>query len=120
VINNKDDVAYAIAGWLKENIPADSLIVADHYANVYIPPEYGKVKVFRGDQTDAAEQLRKLVVSYRPRYIYYNAAPYGVVALPPIEELLPDNKIKLAKSFRGKGTYKGRTDYKIVVYEVLY
>lgn len=119
--NQKEDVAFVVEEWLSDNIPLDTLIVAEHPSSVYIPPEYKNIKIFNRFLPDGIEQLRHLVNTYRPKLIYYNAGPCGHVAMPPIEEMLPGKKVKLIQSLDSTARqYQRKKGDKFVIYEVLY
>lgn len=116
-----EDVAFSVAKWLRESISTDTLIVADHYTRVYIPGEYKNIKVFKGYLPDRIKEFRYLVNAYRPKIIYYNEGASGAEAMPPIDKILPDKKLKLLKSFDSKDrSYCRRDGDKFLIYEVLY
>lgn len=117
----REDIAFDVAKWWRKNVPIDISIVADHHTRVYILPEYKNIKIFKGYAKDRVEQLRRLVNTYRPRLIYYNAGPCGNVPLPSIEEMLPGKNVRLIKSFESLGRrYQRFSSNKFVIYEVLY
>lgn len=115
-----EDIIYDLAKWVEGNVPIDTLIVADHHSNVYIPPEYKNIKIFGGEGKEKIEQLRFLVNNYHPQLIYYNIVPSGDTFLPPIDIMLPNHKVKLIKSFDSSNrSYQRRPKEKFVFYEVL-
>lgn len=116
----REDIAFVVAKWFKENVPANTVIVADHYTDVYIPTEYKNIKIAKGDQKERVEQLRYFVDFYHPQLIYYNAGPCGHVAMPPIEKMLPGKKVKLIQSFdSATRQYQRKKGDKFVIYMVL-
>jgi hypothetical protein len=118
--HQKEDVVFELAKWWRENIPLNARVAADWHIRVYIPPEYKGIKVFKGDGQARIEQFRRLVSSYHPEFIYYNAAPSGNPPMPPIEEILPDNKVRLIKSFDNSGKrYVRRSGDRFLIYKVL-
>ncbi|MFH0771913.1 MAG: glycosyltransferase family 39 protein [Candidatus Omnitrophota bacterium] len=119
--HQKEDVVFELADWWRKNIPLNARVVADWHIRIYIPQEYTGIKTFKGDGQARIEQFRRLVSSYHPEFIYYNAAPSGNPTMPPIEEILPNNKTQLIKSFDNSGRrYVRRAGDKFLVYKVTY
>lgn len=118
--HQKEDVVFELAKWWRENIPLNARIVADWHIRVYIPEEYRGIKVFKGDGKTKIERFRQLVDTYHPEFIYYNAAPSGSPPMPPIEEILPKNKVRLIKSFDNSGKRcVRRAGDRFLIYKVL-
>lgn len=119
--HQKEDVVFELAKWWRENIPLDARVVADWHIRVYVPEEYKGIKVFKGDGKAKIEQFRRLVETYHPEFIYYNAAPSGSPPMPPIEEILPKNSARLIKMFDNSGErYVRRAGDKFLVYKIIY
>lgn len=119
--HQREDIVFDLAKWWRENIPLDASIVSDHHTRVYIPPEYKNIKVFKGYQDAAVEQLRRLVDIYHPQFIYYNDGAWGGEPLPPIEKMLPGRKVELVKSFDSRTKrYRGSAGHRLLIYKVLY
>lgn len=128
--NQHKDIAYELAEWWRQNIPKAAKIVADHPTRVYIPPEYKGVKILRSYKSeclkkDVVQELRELVNEYRPQFIYYNLGKKGMPKddkpWSPINEMLPDKKVKLIKTFESAGRRHQRfPDDKFVIYQVYY
>ncbi len=117
----REDVAFEFSRWWHKNIPRDAVVVADHYTRVYIPPEYRNVTAFKGYQADRAEQLRALVRTLKPRFIYYNAGPAGSEPMPHVDWMLPGVRLELVKVFPSEGRrYQRITGDRLVIYKVLY
>lgn len=127
--NQSKDVAFELAQWWRQNIPEKAIIVADHPTRVYIPPEYKYVKILRSYRSvamkkDVVEELQQLVNEYHPQYIYYNLGRQGMPKedkpWPSINEMLPDKKVRLVKTFESAGrSYKRYSDDKFVIYEII-
>lgn len=118
---NKDkDIAFEIARWWHSNIPVDARIVADHYRFIYIPDEYTQVKTFIRYEEDAVEQFRRLVDTYKPKYIYVREGDPDFMAFPNIEKILPEGKVKVLKIFDDTGLpYQRCPNSRFIIYEVL-
>ena len=115
----KEDMVFEITDWWRKTYPADTSIVVDHPVLAYLPPEYKNVKRFCY-QKDRAEQLKTLVYDFKPQLIYYNIDK-SESKMPPINEILPELKIELVKSFDYDGRYyKIYPNYKFVIYRVFY
>lgn len=118
-----EDIAYEIGDWWRKNIPAEAKIVADHYKRVYVPSEYSNIRTLGWNEPIQAWRIAKLVKEYHPEFVYYNArAPIEEGGpMPPIEEVLPDMKTELVKSFENTpGSYSRNTDARLVIYRILY
>lgn len=119
--NQKEDIAFDVAKWFKENIPVDARIVAEHYNSVYIPPGYKNIKTLNWNLLMRNEQLRQFADTYHPQLIYYNENSYGGTPMEPIEKILPGKKVKLIKAFDSGGRrYQRIPGDKFVIYKVLY
>ena len=115
-----EDVSVEVAAWVRRHIPREERIVADFYTRVYIPPDYSRVAVFKGFQVDRVDQLRRLVDTHRPAFLYYNAGPSGSTPLPPVEEMLPGRRLALVQAFDGRGrTYQRHEDDRFVIYRFI-
>ncbi len=120
--HQREDIAFELGQWWKENIPINAKIVADHYNCVYIPSGYKNLKTCLWNSENRAKDLRKLVNTYYPQFIYYNKGRYGTEKpMPSIEEILPTKRVKLIKSFdSAERRYKRCRGDKFVIYEILY
>lgn len=119
--NQRNDIAFEVSKWLRENISADTLILAEHHTNVYIPVEYKNVKTFGYHRPDRIKQMRQLLEFYRPRYIYYNERAAEKALSLSIGEMLPNKKVRLVESFESSGRrYQRKRGDKFVIYEVSY
>ena len=128
--NQHNDVVFEIAQWWRQNIPVEATIIADHPTRVYIPPEYKHVKILRSYRSeclkkDVVRELQEFVNEYYPQFIYYNLGKQGMPKddkpWPPINEILPDKKVKLVKTFESTGRrYQRSPDDKFVIYQVCY
>jgi len=128
VFNQYNDVAFEIGKWWRLNISKEAIVVADHPTRVYIPTEYKKVIFLRSYEATCSkisviEQFRQLVNDYQPKYIYYNVGKQGMPKdsepWPPINEILPDKRVKLVKTFESAGrSYQRHPDDKFVICEV--
>lgn len=101
---NNEDVAYDISRWWRDNIPKDSLVIAEEYTRAYVPKDHDKIVIFKSAAANRNILLRELVDANRPEFIYYNAGqrPNGEDMLP-IEQILPNKRVKLIKSFESAG-----------------
>jgi len=120
--NQKEDIIFEVVEWIRENIPKDTQVVADDFANVYIPPEYKNMRVFKGkDQEARVERFRKLVSTYKPRFIYLNERPCDDMSLPSIDVALPPGeRVRLIKVFDSSNRrYQRRSNDKFVIYELI-
>lgn len=125
-----EDVVFEVAQWWRQNIPKEAMIVADHHTRVYVPPECKNIKVLRSYKSeclkiDPVVELCQLVDECQPRYIYYNLGKQGMPKddkpWPPVNEMLPDKKIRLVKTFESAGRrYQRYPDDKFVIYQVYY
>lgn len=121
----REDIVFEIEKWWRANISLDAIVAAGHPTYVYVPPEYKNVKIFTENEKniDKVEQLRWLVRSYNPRFVYYNNFLDDENRMPPIAKILPDKKVRLIKSFvDSKITYRDRkSEYKrtFFIYEIL-
>jgi hypothetical protein len=125
-MHQREDVAFEVEQWLKENAKYDTHIVADHYAYVYIPQQFKNVKVIRRydlNRDEVERQMRQLVEKHQPQFIYYNEGPRGMPMdgkpWPALEKIVTDKKIKLVKVFDSAGRRYQRTGGdRFVIYEV--
>jgi len=116
----REDVAFDIVKWWREKIPVNARVVADHYIRVYIPEEYTNVETLNWNQLNKAEEMRRLVAAYKPQYVYYNSGLRDEGAVPPLEEILPNRRLKLLKSFESAGRLYQRNPHdRFVIYKVL-
>lgn len=118
-----DDIVFEFAKWWRENIPLDAKVVADHYLRVYIAPEYKNIKNLKGSLGNAERliQLRQILSDERPQYVYYNRGASGSDPMPSLEEIIPDQKMRLVKVFDSdRHQYHRYEGDQIVVYELLY
>lgn len=117
-----ENIIFEIEKWLKNNVPFDTRIVADHYNTVYIPLGYENVKTLSWNERDRPLGLRQLVDMHHPELIYYNTGPgeSDENPMPPIEEVLPDKKLRLVKSFEAKGGRHHKAPIRYLIYEVEY
>jgi len=123
-----EHIVYEIAKWWKQNIPKEEIIIADHPTRVYVPLGYKSIKILRTPEAliskvGAIEELRQMVDKYNPKYIYFNEGirgwPTDNESWPPIDEMLPDKKVKLVKTFESTGRhYQRAPDDKFVIYQV--
>jgi len=123
-----EDVGFEIAKWWRQNIQKEAIIVADHHRYVYIPSEYKNIKILRSYKSeclkiDPVDELRQLVADHQPQYIYYNLGSIGMPkdnqTWPPINEMLPNKKVRLVKTFESSGRkYQRLPDDKFVIYEI--
>jgi len=119
--HQREDVAYEVREWLRENISPDSKIVADHHSRVYIPYGYENVRVLRWGGRGRAWEVRRMVDEYNPQFVYYSEKPGDIKPMPSIQELLPDRKAHLIKRFDNAGF--GHQRYpknRIFVYKIIY
>jgi len=115
------DIAFDLERWWHKNISIDARIIADHYIHVYIPVGYKNIKTLSWNEKNRALRLRQLVDAYRPEFIYYNSGLSTEDFLPPIEEILPDKRVRLVKSFDSMGRrYQRRIGDKFLIYKILY
>lgn len=127
VITNKyhqhECIVFDVAKWWQKNIPVDTCIVADHYTRVYIPPGYNNIKTVPWKPAGRALHMRQLVDAYHPQFIYFDEMECTGKPLPPIEQILPDKKVKLVKSFDSTTKrYQRRRSIgmRFVIYKVIY
>lgn len=118
----KEDVAYEISRWWKDNIPKDSLVIAEEYTRAYVPQWHDKIVIFKSSSKDRNELLRKLVDADRPDYIYYNAGQRSEgEEMLPIEQILPNKRVKLVKSFESAGRpFQRDPGARYDIYKILY
>jgi len=119
--HQKEDIAYEIRAWWRENIPANARVLADHYIHVYIPPGYKNVKTLPWNETNRVRRMRELIDDYRPRFIYYRVCPNDVEPVPGIEELIPDKRTRPVKVFNcALRKYQKNAGCEFFIYEILY
>jgi hypothetical protein len=128
--NKRYDVAFEVAQWWRQNIPQETMVVADHQTRVYVPTEHKNVKYFRSfkkvpSKEVFVDELRRLVNEYHPKYIYFNEGlsgrPTDNESWPSIAVMLPDKSVKLVKTFESAGRrYQRSPDDKFVIYQVYY
>ena len=119
----KEDVVYEIAEWWTKNIPTDTKILADHYTRVYIPASHKKVKTLDWNEKDRSLRLRRYIEEYRPKLVYYNIGKNasGGESMLPIEQIVPDKKTELVKSFENTPeNYQCKPGAKFVIYRIFY
>jgi len=116
----REDVAFDIAKWWRENIPQDARIVANHYNCVYIPPGYKNVKTLNWNQADKEVEIPKLVYSYKPKFIYHNTMLVTGEVMQPLENMVPNYRLKLIKTFESAAKrYQRSPGDKFLIYEAL-
>ena len=128
--HQREDVVYEIERWWRQNMSKEAIVVADHPIRVYVPPEYKNIKILRSYKSeclkkDVVRELQEFVNEYHPQYIYYNLGRQGMPKddepWPPVNEMLPDKKIRLVKTFESAGRrYQRSPDDKFVIYQVYY
>ncbi len=127
--HQREGVSFEISQWWRRHIPPEEKVVTDHMTRVYVPPEHKNITIFRGYQISRLEQLRGIikegvkegVKESRPRYLYYNEGPSGGKAFPPIDLMLPGQRVKLAKLFETEGRkYQRREGDRFLIYELMY
>lgn len=118
----KEDVAYEISRWWRDNIPKDSVVIAEEYTRAYVPEWHDKIIIFRSSSEKRNELLRKLVDLNKPDYIYYNAGQRSEgEEMLPIEQILPDKRVKLVKSFESAGRpFQRYPGARYDIYKILY
>jgi len=120
IYRQKEDVVFDIAEWWRDNYPPDTKILAAHPTRVYLPPEYANVKFLRF-QLDEAQQLRNLLVNFKPELVYYNARPGYGADIPGPEELVPGIRAELVASFDNEARpYARFPKAKFVIYRIRY
>ena len=103
-----------------KNYSPETRVVVDHPSRVYMPPEYKNVK-FVNFQKDTVSQLRYLVKTFKPRFVYYNAGCGKNTMLPGIAAILPRTKTRLVARFDQHGkAYKRWPDSEFLIYEISY
>jgi len=111
----KEDIMFDVARWWQKNCPHESKIVADHPTRVYLPPEYKNVRYFKFGK-DRVGQIRSLLASCRPNYLYYNTYGEGV---PPLEAIVPGVRARLVASFESAGRrYQRYPGAHYLIYEI--
>ena len=116
--DQREDVAYLIDEWWRENIPAHSRIVSDHYVRAYIPPAADNVRVVSFSSIDILRDLRALTDLHAPRYVYYNENVGGKKI--SISDIVPGKKTKLVKAFDSSSRpYQRIPCARFVIYEIL-
>lgn len=119
----REDVAYEIADWWSKNIPADTRVLSDHYTRVYIPASHKEIKTLDWNEESRSLRLRQYIEEYRPKLVYYNIGKNSSdeESLLPIEQIIPDKKTKLVKSFESSsGYYQCKRGAKFVIYGIDY
>lgn len=117
----KDDIAFDIARWWKENIPKDALVLSGHYTQVYVPLWHEKVVTFDILANNGPAQLRGLVDKYHPAFLYYNDGDIFGKKLPHLDEMLPGRKFKLLMSFESNSKrYQRMPGARFVIYKMMY
>ncbi|NQU95494.1 MAG: glycosyltransferase family 39 protein [Candidatus Omnitrophica bacterium] len=115
----REDVVFEIEKWWRQNVPLDETVVADHHSMVYMPPEYKNVTFIKISH-DKIEQIKDLVRTVKPKYVYYNSGHDEKHIVPPIESVLPDLKVKLVASFNSVGRlYRRLPNSQFLIYEVI-
>jgi len=121
--HQKEDMVFEFMDWWEKNIPLDAKIVADYYQRVYIPDKYKNIKTFRGylEDKERLAQLYQLVHDERPRYVYYNRGACGTEPLPPLEKIMPRQKMQLVKTFDSAHyRYQRAKGDQFVIYQLIY
>jgi len=117
----KEDVAYDVSDWLKRNIPYDASIAADHYMNVYIPQEFSNISVYKEHRSRDFRKFCEFIEKTNPRFVYYNMNSWEKGTFPLLEDILPDRRPRLIKSFDSSTKrYQRRDGDKFVIYELSY
>ena len=118
-------VVFELAKWWRESIPEDSRIVSDFYTRAYIPAGYKNVKTAHWNGKDQVGELRQLVETYKPEFIYYNRSANAIDSknpLPPISEILPNTRVRKVAEFKAENenAYKvwGRPSH-FLIYKVI-
>ncbi|MCM8761093.1 MAG: glycosyltransferase family 39 protein [Candidatus Omnitrophica bacterium] len=116
-----EDVVFELAKWWRDTIPKEASVIAEHHSRVYIPPEQKNIKVLNWNGLDKANEMRRLVESHSPRYIYFKEEVEEKGGISSLEKLLPGRKTCLIKAFNSAGRrYQRHPNEKFVIYEVLY
>jgi len=118
-----EDIAYEIGDWWRKNISPDTKVVSAHLRQGYIPPEYKNIETPDWGEKFNAQKIRELIDKYKPGIVYYNQNDkiFNAGTIPPLEEILPDRKVNLLKSFENMpGNYAKHPGCRFLVYEVLY
>jgi len=114
----KEDVIFDVARWWSGRYSPQTPIIADHPVYAYLPAEYKNV-TFLKFKEEKTEQLRNLVDSKRPQLVYYNSGTDESDTVPPLEEILPNKRVKLVASFDSSGkSYRRYPDSRFLIYEV--
>jgi hypothetical protein len=125
-LRQKDDIAYKIGNWLKENYSYDTKIVADAPWCVYIPSEFKNVvfvkpRLFLDIHFKRnPENIKKIIKEIEPKLIVYNRYFDGKESSPTIETFLKGFTLKKIKDFRQgmKEGYRYRSDV-FEIYELV-
>lgn len=107
--------------WWKANIPDDSKIVSDHHSRVYVPAGYNNIKFFKGYEDNRIDQLKELVASYKPEFVYYNENARGGIGMPVLDEIFPRKNFKLIKVFDSENnSVIGNNKDRFLIYKMYY
>jgi hypothetical protein len=122
--SHKEDIAFESGKWFRENIPVDAKIVFGYYSSIYLPSEYKNVKLIPisicGDKSRGAAVIRDIVLSYKPRYLYYSVGNSDCAfKIPAAEEFLDVGKLKVVKVFDNSGMdYQRKPNRRFVLYSI--